>query len=130
MRRVVQAAGILGATGVMAGAFGAHALRSLVDAQAQGWWETAARYQLIHAVVLLALGVANLPSTRFVGLAARCLIGGILVFSGTLYAMALGGPRMLGAITPIGGSLLIAGWILIVVAASATRQAAARSTDS
>lgn len=104
------AGALLAALGVALGAFGAHGLRSLLDASALGWWQTAVQYQMWHAVGLLALGAARLPRSL---LPAALLTVGTVVFAGTLYLMALGGPRWLGAVTPIGGSLMILGWVVL-----------------
>ena len=105
-------AGIAGALAVALGAFGAHGLQARVDATALGWWETAARYHLVHAV---ALGlVAAHPATPRI--AGWLFVGGILVFSGSLYAMTLTGVRGLGAITPLGGLCLIGGWVALALA--------------
>jgi uncharacterized membrane protein YgdD (TMEM256/DUF423 family) len=108
-RRILALAGILGLTAVALGAFGAHGLTSLLEsagdaARRQDWWRTAAQYHLAHA---LAIGIAA-PLGRW--LPPICFTAGTAVFSGTLYAMALGGPRMLGALTPIGGVLFVMGW--------------------
>lgn len=94
----------------MLGAFGAHALRDTLDATRLGWWQTAVQYQMWHAIGLLA--VAALPLSRL-GHPALLLAIGTTIFSGTLYLMALTGVRWLGAITPIGGALMILGWLLI-----------------
>ena len=111
MKRTIMTGGaLLAATGVMLGAFGAHALEDALTPQAAGWWHTAVQYQMWHALALLL--VAVLPLRR-PGPAALCLGLGCLVFSGTLYAMALGLPRWLGAVTPVGGTLMIAGWLLL-----------------
>jgi uncharacterized membrane protein YgdD (TMEM256/DUF423 family) len=109
-RRILLAAALLGAAGVALGAFGAHGVASALDAKRLGWWETAAHYHMLHAVALLALGAAPLPRP---GAPAALIASGTLVFSGTLYLMALGGPRWLGMVTPLGGMLLIAGWLLL-----------------
>lgn len=109
------AAALLGLLGVAAGAFGAHGLESRVSAEHLEWWGTGARYQQIHAVALLALGFAAGPWTRWRSRAAWAFVIGMLIFAGTLYAMALGGPRWLGAITPLGGLSLIVGWAAIAV---------------
>jgi len=123
-RPTLLAAGLLGLTGVALGAFGAHALRdTLLERGMTSAWETASRYQLLHAVALLgvAAGVRNVPATaqRWLGWAALCWTVGTVIFSGSLYALALGGPRWLGPVTPLGGLSLMAGWICVVVAASA-----------
>jgi uncharacterized membrane protein YgdD (TMEM256/DUF423 family) len=101
-------AGLLGAIAVALGAFGAHGLkeRLALTPEAAGWWQTATFYLLTHAVAIgAAVGRSVWP--------ARLWAAGATVFAGTLYAMALGLPRWLGAITPIGGSLLIAGWVVL-----------------
>lgn len=108
-RPILVAGALLAATGVMAGAFGSHGLRGLLDAQALGWWQTAVQYQLWHAVALVAF--AALPVRA--GRPAALIAGGTILFSGTLYIMALTGLRWLGAIAPAGGALLIAGWLLL-----------------
>ena len=109
-RTILLVGALLGALGVALGAFGAHGLRSVLDEQRLGWWSTAVQYQLWHAVLLVA--VAALPLPRLGG--AALLIGlGTAIFSGTLYAMALGAARWLGAVTPLGGLLMIAGWLLL-----------------
>ncbi|WP_374615690.1 DUF423 domain-containing protein [Thauera aminoaromatica] len=110
-RAPLLAGALLAALGVALGAFGAHALRGALDAAAQGWWQTAAQYQMWHALGLLAIGAARVQGGS---LPASLLAGGTLVFCTTLYAMALGAPRWLGAVTPIGGSLMIAGWLVLV----------------
>lgn len=92
-----------GALAVAAGAFGAHS----ASGQAAEWLRTGGQYQLIHAVAaLVAVRMeAKVPAWLFVG--------GAAIFAGTLYLMALGLPRWLGAVTPIGGALLIAGWLCL-----------------
>ena len=101
---------VLAALGVALGAFAAHGLRAVLDQTALAWWQTAVQYQMWHAIGLIALGAARLPRTL---LPALLLAAGTVIFAGTLYTMALGGPRWLGAITPIGGSLMIAGWLVL-----------------
>jgi uncharacterized membrane protein YgdD (TMEM256/DUF423 family) len=106
-------AGAMGATGVVLGAFGAHALRQIVlDPHLIEVWETAARYQQIHAVALL--GVAAHPAQP--KWAGRLFVAGIALFSGSLYLLALTDVRWLGAITPLGGLAFIAGWVALAVA--------------
>ena len=109
---------LLGALAVVLGAFGAHALRSHLEQRDLEIFETAVRYQMYHAFALLAaawLLSRNLPQA---GLAAWAFIAGIAVFSGSLYLMVATGQRWLGAVTPIGGVGLIAGWCLLALAAS------------
>lgn len=117
-------AALLGATGVMAGAFGAHGLRSVVSSSMLDVWQTAAHYQLTHAMALLALALAmvvepRLAASKAVIWAAKLWLLGSLVFAGSLYALVLTGIGLFGAITPIGGLMLIAGWcslLLLVLA--------------
>lgn len=97
-----KAAAVLGFLGVALGAFGAHALKDKVDADL---WRTAVSYQMWH--VLAAMLVAA-------PLAKNLFLAGVVVFSGTLYALALGAPRWLGAVTPVGGLLLLAGWLAVL----------------
>ena len=108
-------AAVLGALGVAAGAFGAHGLREQVGPKQLEWWQTAARYQQIHALALLLVAWAPGSWTRARSLSALGFCVGVLVFSGTLYAMALGGPRVLGAVTPLGGLSLISAWAALAV---------------
>lgn len=121
-RRTLIAAATLGLLGVAAGAFGAHGLESRVGPEQLEWWETAARYQQIHSLALLLVGWGSGDWSAWRTRAALAFTAGILVFSGTLYAMALGGPRVLGAITPMGGLCLMAGWGLIAIAAAARKK--------
>lgn len=102
---------------VAAGAFGAHALRSRLEPRDLEIFETAARYQMYHGLALLA--VAWLLDRRITqaGGAGWAFTAGTLVFSGTLYLMVATGTRWLGAITPVGGVLLIGGWIVLGFAA-------------
>jgi len=109
-RSTALAGALLAGLGVALGAFGAHGLRDTLDARALGWWQTAVDYQMWHAVALIA--IVSLRPVRS-GLPAALLGAGTLVFSGSLYAMALTGARWLGAVTPLGGLLMIAGWALL-----------------
>ncbi|MBI2940141.1 MAG: DUF423 domain-containing protein [Chloroflexi bacterium] len=103
---------------VAAGAFGAHTIRDRVSPDLLGVFETAARYQFLHALGLLAVAWAT---TRYApGLAAAAgwlFVAGTLLFSGSLYLLSLTGLRWLGAITPFGGAMFLLGWILLGVAA-------------
>ena len=101
-------AGLLGAIAIALGAFGAHGLKERLASipEAVGWWETATFYLLSHAVAVGAVAGRSLWP-------ARLWADGAVIFAATLYAMALGAPRWFGAITPIGGSLLIAGWVVL-----------------
>ncbi len=112
MNRLGACAGVLGGVGVAVGAFGAHALDGRLSARGETLWETATFYLLVHAVAGLCLALQR----GFERSAALMLVGG-LVFALTLYALALGGPSWLGAVTPVGGILMIGGWIMVVIAA-------------
>ena len=123
MERLFVIMGALsGAIGVGAGAFGAHALRARLEPRMLEVFETGARYQLIHAVALIA---AAWVVTRFPGTTGNAggwlFVAGTVCFSGSLYAMALTDVRALGAITPIGGACFIAGWICLALAAARGR---------
>lgn len=97
---IEAAAAIMAAIAIAAGAFGAHG----AEGQAAEWLKTGSSYHLVHAVAVILLAKsASGP--------ARLLLAGSTVFAGTLYLMAIGLPRWLGAITPIGGALIIAGWL-------------------
>ena len=102
------------ALAVMLGAFGAHGLKSFATPEQLVWWSTATQYFFYHAIGLLILGVLNKTTPTFPIKTPFILIQiGILFFCGSLYIMALGLPRILGAITPIGGALMIAGWLML-----------------
>ncbi|MFM8290371.1 MAG: DUF423 domain-containing protein [Planctomycetia bacterium] len=119
MSRLFLVAGpLLGGLAVAAGAFGAHGLKSLLEASGQaGNWETAARYALGHALAIVVAGLwATLRPSRLVAAAGWCFLAGTAIFSGCLFALALSGVRILGAVVPVGGLLLIAGWALLAVA--------------
>lgn len=119
MDRVLFAAGaLLGCLGVIAGAFGAHALRDHLAPDRLVQYELAVRYQMYHAFALIAAAWA---AHRFPGATAHAagwfFMVGTLIFCGTVYALAFGSPRWFGAITPLGGLSLIIGWALLVYAA-------------
>jgi uncharacterized membrane protein YgdD (TMEM256/DUF423 family) len=106
---------VMAGLAVAAGAFGAHALRSRLEPDLLAVFETAVRYQMYHALALMAVAWA---STRWSGGAAPAagwlFVAGIVLFSGSLYVLALSGVRWLGAITPIGGLCFLAGWAVLV----------------
>jgi uncharacterized membrane protein YgdD (TMEM256/DUF423 family) len=105
---------VFGALGVVAGAFGAHALKARLTPEMLAVFETGVRYQLVHALGLLAVGWAAGRWTSWAVRAAGWLfVVGVFLFPGSLYAMCLTGVRALGAITPIGGVAFIAGWLLL-----------------
>jgi uncharacterized membrane protein YgdD (TMEM256/DUF423 family) len=106
-RRLAAVSGFLA---VALGAFGVHALRDRLPAQQLDWWHTAVLYHLVHAAALLGSGRADGRP----GAASWSFVAGTLLFSGSLYAMALSDVRALGAVTPVGGVALLAGWLLLL----------------
>lgn len=115
---VLIAASSLGALSVMIGAFGAHALQATLEAQGRiDTFETAVKYQFYHTIALLLIGLLMFRvQDKLLDYAALSMMGGVLIFSGSLYVLCLSGIRWLGAITPLGGLLFIAGWILLLIA--------------
>jgi uncharacterized membrane protein YgdD (TMEM256/DUF423 family) len=113
-RSILAATALTGAAAVLLGAFGAHALRNSLDERALATWHTAVDYQFWHALALLAPGLmmrsATSPALR---IAALAFCTGIVLFCGSLYLLALGAPRGFGAVTPIGGVALLAGWLAL-----------------
>ena len=118
-RLLTFAAALLGFSGVLLGALGAHGPvhAALVSAGTLANWETAVLYQLVHAVALLALaGWRESPGAPNVPAAVAWLVG-VALFSGSIYVLSLGGPRMLGPVTPLGGVALLVGWLLVALRA-------------
>ncbi len=118
MNTWLLAGAIAGFTGVAAGAFGAHALKARLATDLLAIFETGVRYQLVHALALLMLGLAGdrLPGGALRGAGLGFTLG-IVIFSGSLYALALSGTRWLGAITPLGGLAFLFGWFVLIRAA-------------
>jgi uncharacterized membrane protein YgdD (TMEM256/DUF423 family) len=115
-RATLIAGAIAGAAAVALGAFGAHALHASLDAQALSTWHTAVEYQFWHALALLAVGaLARGRAVRSLGVAAIAFAAGIVLFSGSLYLLALGAPHVVGIVTPVGGVAFIVGWLALVV---------------
>lgn len=121
MKRFIVTGALHGFLAVAFGAFGAHALKDILDDYGQGIWETAVQYQMFHATGLLVISL--LMSTKLLGEIKKLNVAGmffnlgIVFFSGSLYVLALSGIKVLGAITPIGGVLFLAGWVLIILTA-------------
>ncbi len=112
------AGSLFGFLGVAAGAFGAHALKARLSPEMLAVFETASRYQLIHALALFAAAwafTAFNPSTARVS--GYCFISGIFLFSGSLYILSLSGVRAWGAVTPFGGLMFLAGWFFLILSA-------------
>ena len=115
-RSVTIIAALLGLAGVALGAFGAHGLKSAVSPDMLDVWKTAVSYQMYHVPVILVLGL--LPTVigkRAVRIASYCFIVGVLVFSGSLYALVIFSLPQLGMVTPFGGALLLLGWLALIV---------------
>jgi uncharacterized membrane protein YgdD (TMEM256/DUF423 family) len=114
----IKISAFLLAVGVCLGAFGAHALKARFGEYELGIWNTATLYLFIHCLALLVITIAQkagVLTTESVIVTQYCFLFGTLIFSGSLYALTLTGIKMLGAITPIGGTLFIAGWVLFAL---------------
>jgi uncharacterized membrane protein YgdD (TMEM256/DUF423 family) len=108
---------LLGASGVALGAYGTHALSDRVSEAAAASWNTATEYHLLHAIALLALALHARATGRPVRLPAALLAAGVVLFSGSIYLLVLAGWRWLGPITPLGGLVLVAGWVSLLAGA-------------
>jgi len=115
-RVILVIAALLGAAAVLLGAFGAHALRDTLDERALAIWHTAVEYQFWHVLAAVAVAlIARDGASTCLRIAAVAFIAGIALFSGSLYALALGAPRIVGLVTPFGGVAFVAGWIALAV---------------
>ncbi len=99
---------------VACGAFGAHSLRELLTPDRMAIFQTAVQYQAMHALALLALGLAD-PNEKSARTAGLFFVAGIVIFSGSLYGHAISGIKILGAITPLGGACFLIGWAILAV---------------
>ncbi|HLK14433.1 MAG TPA: DUF423 domain-containing protein [Fimbriimonadaceae bacterium] len=130
-RTFLQLGALFGLLSVALGAMGAHALRDRLTPQDLTTFETAARYQMYHALALLAVALlAGRVEDKRVFAAGWCFVAGVLVFSGSLYALALTGVKALGAITPLGGVAFMAGWGLLALASGAGAHRAQPHADT
>ena len=113
-RQFVWLGAVFAALSVAAGAFGAHSLKSIIPADMLAVFETAVRYQMYHALALLIVGgmLKHLPEQN-IRVSGWCFVAGIVLFSGSLYVIALTGTRWVGVITPLGGAAFLAGWIAL-----------------
>ncbi|CAK0746135.1 DUF423 domain-containing protein [Gammaproteobacteria bacterium] len=117
-RATLQWGALNGLLAVAAGAFAAHGLKSQLPADLLAIWQTGVQYQAMHALALLAVGLLTLQHPSRAGrLAGWLFLGGIIIFSGSLYLLALIGVRWLGVITPLGGAAFLGGWLAFLVAA-------------
>lgn len=120
IKAILLFSAISGATSVILGAFGAHGLKGKISESLLSTFQTGVYYQLFHTIVLFGLGILLLrlqaeSMTLWYGAAGTWMVG-IILFSGSLYALALGAPSWVGPITPIGGLLLIIGWLCLATA--------------
>ena len=116
-KTILMTAAILLALAVAIGAFGAHGLKSRLSIEMMQIYKTGVEYHFYHALGLLLLGVLSLSMpSGWLNLSAVLLTAGIILFSGSLYVLAVSGIKWLGAITPLGGLSFIAGWVLLLVA--------------
>lgn len=114
-RFMFNSAVCLGFLVVVLGAFGAHALKATLSPYELSIWQTAIQYQMFHTPVIL--GLSFIPSNKYLDKALTCFVSGIIIFSGSLYILAISGIKILGMVTPIGGVILIIAWVLLFVAA-------------
>ena len=115
---MLRIAAFLGMTSVMAGAFGAHALKTRLTSESLTTFETAARYQMYHALGMLGVcGLMSIRPSRWASAAGVCMLIGVVLFSGSLYGLCFVKWRWLGPVTPLGGGFLIISWLLLIVAA-------------
>lgn len=119
MRWPIVAGAVLGLLAVMAGAFGAHGLRQVVDSRGLEVFQTAVTYQMYHAIGLILLGILSAVGLRrrILSMAAGFFLAGIVLFSGSLYLLVLTDIRWVGPVTPLGGLCFMVGWVLVAVAA-------------
>lgn len=118
IRALIVIAALLAAVAVVLGAFGAHALQERLSERALTTWHTGVQYHFIHALALLLLAALwTHLATGWATASAVAFVLGILLFAGSLYALALGAPRVLGAIAPLGGTAFILGWLGLAIAA-------------
>ncbi len=117
MANFIRLGALLGFLGVAAGAFGAHLLRAKLSSDMMAIYETASRYQLIHSLALVMVGILRMlrPGAVALSVSGWAFFSGTIVFSGSLYLLALSGVRLLGAVTPFGGLALLFGWVALFV---------------
>lgn len=120
MKLFIIAGAINAFLAVAFGAFGAHALKERLTERYLAIWETAVQYQMFHALALIAIGILLHPNllgaSGLLNGAGYAILIGIIIFSGSLFVLALSGIGILGAITPIGGVAFLVGWVLLIVA--------------
>lgn len=116
MKKILVAGAVLMALGVLLGAFGAHALKTRLSPEMLGVYTTAVEYQFYHSLGLLLIGLIGYHlQSKWLNWSGILLVSGIILFSGSLYALSITGIKVLGVITPIGGLAFVAGWICLAV---------------
>lgn len=115
-KKFLLIAAVSGFLAVAIGAFGAHGLKPHLTSEAMGWFETGSRYHFYHTLAILAVALLAKGDSKLWNYSGWAFLLGILLFSGSLYVMAVTGIRVLGAVTPIGGLAFLAGWGLLAVA--------------
>jgi uncharacterized membrane protein YgdD (TMEM256/DUF423 family) len=111
----IKIAGVVGFLGVALGAFGAHGLKQKVTPELLAIFNTGVLYHLVHGVALFALALFGSATGRAITWPAALWLAGIVLFSGSLYVLALTGVKQLGAVTPLGGLCFLAGWVLVAI---------------
>jgi uncharacterized membrane protein YgdD (TMEM256/DUF423 family) len=116
-KKFIVIGAVLAMLGVAVGAFGAHALKAVLSAEMLAVYQTGVQYHLIHSLGLIVTGLMaqQLPSSKPIAWAGWLMVAGVLLFSGSLYVLALTGVTLLGVITPLGGVAFIAAWVLLAV---------------
>ena len=122
-RPIIIAGAMLAFLGVALGAFGAHALRSRVDANLLAVYQTGVQNHLVHAlgVILIGVLVQVAPNSKWLRIAGWTMVVGVIVFSGSLYTLSLTGVRAFGALTPLGGVALLAAWLMLALGAAKSK---------
>lgn len=116
MKQILTIAAISGMLAVALGAFGAHGLKKIISPEMLEVYKTGVQYQFYHTFALLAVGILmQFRQSKALNWSAYLFMAGIVLFSGSLYALAISGIKVLGAITPIGGVAFIAGWVMLAV---------------
>jgi uncharacterized membrane protein YgdD (TMEM256/DUF423 family) len=123
LKQILTITAISGALAVVLGAFGAHGLKKIISPEMLEVYKTGVQYQFYHTFSLLAVGILmQFRQSKALNWSAYFFIAGIVLFSGSLYALAISGIKVLGAITPIGGVAFIAGWILLAIHCPKSKQ--------
>jgi len=128
-RFVIRLGAVLGASGVMLGAFGAHALRAHLSSEMLEIYKTGVLYHLLHAVAVLASASA-MSRLRWPHVTVALFTVGVTIFSGSLYILAMSGVRLWGAVTPLGGVSLIAGWLSLTMLRPSSQDRPQTKSDS